>query len=502
MATTEARARKGPYPMPYPAPDDAVMDYKMFIGGEWVESVSGERFDVWSPGDGSLIGSVPKGVEADVHRAIEAATKAQKEMAKLSIPARAKLLFKASEIAYRRLEHDAHVLCRECGKTITEARDEIDHYSAPHFIEAAEGIKRYRGRINPSIQEDTLNKRILVIRQPMGVIGIISPWNWPHDIPNIAATHALAAGNAVILKPASTTPYSALMLAEVFEEAGFPAGAVNVVTGPGGVVGEELVSNPGTHAIHFTGETVTGEHLTRIAGIKRLMLELGGNGPLVVMDDANIEEAVEATITGCFYLAGQVCTASERILVHEAVHDEFVEKLVERAKQVKVGNPLDEDTDMGPLNNPGNRAKVQSHFDDARERGGTFLMGGNIEGMYADVTIVDGVTSDFLMARDETFGPVAPIMTFKDIDECLRIANETPYGLQGAAFTSSLRTAFLLGEGIECGTVLINETNNCWDQLSPFGGVKKSGLGRELSDWCFDELTEIKQLNIDISKVK
>jgi len=502
MATTEAGVRQGPYPTPYPAPDDAVMDYKMFIGGEWVESVSGERFDVWSPGDGSLIGSVPKGVEADVHKAIEAAKKAQKEMAKLSIPARSKLLFKASEVAYRRLEHDARVLCRECGKTITEARDEIDHYSAPHFIEAAEGIKRYRGRINPSIQEDTLNKRILVIHQPMGVIGVISPWNWPHDIPNIAVTHALAAGNAVILKPASTTPYSALMLAEVYEEAGFPKGSVNVVTGPGGVVGEELVSDPGTNAIHFTGETATGEHLTRIAGIKRLMLELGGNGPLVVMDDANLDEAVEATITGCFYLAGQVCTASERILVHEAIHDEFVEKLVARAKQVKVGNPLDDDTDMGPLNNPGNIAKVQAHYDDARERGGTFLMGGNIEGMYSDVTVVDGVTSDFLMARDETFGPVAPIMTFKDIDECLRIANETPYGLQGAAFTSSLRTAFLLGEGIECGTVLINETNNCWDQLSPFGGVKKSGLGRELSDWCFDELTETKQLNIDISKVK
>ena len=274
MATTEVRAR-GPYPTPYPAPADPPMDYKMYIGGEWVESESGERFDVYSPGDGSLIGSVPKGTAADVQTAIAGARKAQKEMAKLSIPARAKLLFKASEIAYRRLEHDARVLCRECGKTITEARDEIEHYSAPHFIEAAEGIKRYRGRVNPSIQEDTLNKRILVIHQPMGVIGIISPWNWPHDIPNIAATHALAAGNAVIFKPASTTPYSALMLAEIFEEAGFPAGAVNVVTGPGGVVGEELVSNPGTNAIHFTGETVTGERLTRIAGIKTLMLELG-----------------------------------------------------------------------------------------------------------------------------------------------------------------------------------------------------------------------------------
>ena len=443
---TEATRAAGPYPTPYPAPADPPMDYKMYIGGEWVESESGERMDVWSPGDGSLIGSVPKGTAADVQKAIAAAKKAQKEMASLSVPARAKLLTRAGEIAFRRLEHDARVLCRECGKTITEAISEIEDYSAPHFVEAAEGIKRYRGRINPSIQEDTLNKRILVIRQPMGVIGIISPWNWPHDIPNIAATHGLAAADAIVLKPASTTPYSALMLAEIYEEAGFPKGAINVVTGPGAVVGEELVSNPGTAAIHFTGETATGERLTQIAGVKRLMLELGGNGPLVVWEDANLDEAVEATITGCFYLAGQVCTASERILVHEAVHDEFVEKLVARASRVKVGNPLDPGTDMGPLNNLGNVAKVQAHFDDAKERGGRFLLGGNIDGMYAEVTVVDGVTSDFLMARDETFGPVAPVMTFKDMDECLRIANETPYGLQGAAFTSSLRSLHSYGK--------------------------------------------------------
>ena len=502
MATVEPTTT-GPYPTPYPAPADPPMEYKMFIGGEWVESESGERFDVWSPGDGSRIGSVPKGTAADVQRAIAAAKKGQAAMAALSIPARSKLLFKASEIAFRRLEHDARVLCRECGKTITEARSEIEDYSAPHFIEAAEGIKRYRGRVNPSIQEDTLNKRILVIRQPMGVIGIISPWNWPHDIPNIAATHGLAAGDSIVMKPASTTPFSALMLAEIYEEAGFPQGRRQRRDRPrrGRRRGARQQSRDGGDPLHRRDRAPA-------SGSRRSPASSGSCSSSAATDrssswdDANIEEAVEATITGCFYLAGQVCTASERILVHEAVHDEFVEKLVARAKKVKVGNPLDPDTDMGPLNNPSNVAKVKAHFDDAKERGGKFLLGGNIDGMYADVTVVDGVTSDFLMARDETFGPVAPIMTFKDMDECLRIANETPYGLQGAAFTSSLRTAFLLGEGIECGTVLINETNNCWDQLSPFGGVKKSGLGRELSDWCFDELTEIKQLNIDISKVK
>ncbi len=478
------------------------VEKKVLIAGEWVESESGERFEVHSPGDGSLIGTVPRCTEADVQRAIDAAQEAQKVLARMSVKARAELMWRASQIADRRAEEDAVMLCREVGKTIREARDEISTYCNPHYVEAGEGIKRLRGLINPSTQEDSLDKRILIMHEPVGVVGVISPWNWPADIPNISASHALAAGNSVILKPASTTPFSAIAVAEIYEEAGFPPGSISVITGPGTTVGAELVRNPGTNAIGFTGEVETGEYITSIAGIKRLLLELGGNGPLVVMDDANLDAAVEATITGCFYLAGQVCTASERILVHEAVHDEFVDKLLARTKQIKVGDPLDESTDMGPLNNAANAEKVQTHFDDARSRGGKFLYGGGRDGLYFEPTIVDGVTSDFLMARHETFGPVAPIMTFGSVDEAIEIANETMYGLQGAAFTSNLRTAFLLGEGIKCGTVLINESNNYWDQLAPFGGMKKSGLGRELSDWMFSEVTEIKQISIDIAKVK
>jgi acyl-CoA reductase-like NAD-dependent aldehyde dehydrogenase len=478
------------------------LEKKVLIGGEWVESESGDRFEVRSPGDGSLVGTVPRCTEVDAKRAIAAAIEAQKVLARMSVKRRAEMLWRAHEIAERRAEDDAVLLCREVGKTIREARDEIRTYSNPHFIEAAEGLKRFRGLINPSTQEDSLDKRLLITHEPIGVVGVISPWNWPADIPNIAVSHGLAAGNSVILKPASTTPFSAIAIAEIYQEAGFPAGSVSVLTGPGPTVGAELARNPGTNAISFTGETKTGESITQIAGIKRLLLEMGGNGPLVVMDDANLEAAVEAAITGCFYLAGQVCTASERILVHDAIHDEFVERLVARTKQLRVGDPLDERTDMGPLNNRANADKVQAHLDDARARGGTFLLGGGSDGLYFEPTIVDDVTSDFLMAREETFGPVAPIMRFGSLDEAIEIANETPYGLQGAAFTSNLRTAFLLGEGIRCGTVLINETNNYWDQLAPFGGMKKSGLGRELSDWILAELTEVKQISIDISKVK
>lgn len=482
--------------------DPSPIEKKLFIGGAWVDSVSGEVFEVRSPGDGSLVGTVPRATEKDVQNAIDAAKEAQKVLERMSVRRRAELLWKAYAIAERRAEEDAVVLCRECGKTISEARTEVSVYNNPHYIEAAEGLKRFRGAVHPWTQSDEPDKRIFVTHEPVGVVGIISPWNWPIDIPNIAASHALAVGNAIIMKPASTTPFSVINLAEVYEEAGFPPGSVNVVTGPGPTVGAELVRNPGTNAIHFTGETETGEYLTQIAGVKRLLLELGGNGPLVVMDDANIDHAIEAAIMGCFYIAGQVCTASERILVHDRVHDEYVEKLIARAREVRVGDPLDDSTDMGPLNNVANARKVQAHFDDARERGGEFVLGGGSDGLYFEPTIVDGVTSDFLMARDETFGPVAPIMRFGDLEEAIAIANETPYGLQGAAFTSSLRTAFLLGEGIKCGTVHINETNNTWDQLSPFGGCKKSGLGRELTNYVMEELTVVKQITFDFAKVR
>lgn len=479
-----------------------ILEKRVLIGGDWIESESGDRFEVHSPGDGTLIGSVPRCTERDVQIAVDAARDGHEALTKLSVKRRAEMLWDAARIAERRAEEDAVLLCREVGKTIREARDEISVYSNPHYVEAAEGIKRFRGLINPSTQEDSNDKRLLITHEPVGVVGVISPWNWPGDIPNIAASHALAAGNAVILKPASTTPFSAIALAEIYQEAGFPPGSISVLTGPGDIVGSELVRNPGTNAISFTGEIATGEHITRIAGIKRLLLEMGGNGPLVIMDDANLDAAADAAITGCFYLAGQVCTASERILVHEAIHDSFIEKLLERTKGIRVGDPLDESTDMGPLNNQANAEKVQRHIDDAKARGGRFLTGGGSDGLYFEPAVIDGVTPDFLMAREETFGPVAPIMTFATLDEAIEISNQGSYGLQGAAFTSDLRTAFLLGEGIKCGTVLINETNNYWDQLAPFGGMRKSGLGRELSDWILAELTEVKQISIDIAKVR
>jgi len=482
---------------------DKLIERKVFIGGEWVESESGERYEVQYPGDGRVIGTVPKCTRKDTQKAIDAAIEGQKAMAKFSVMARVNMLYKALDVATKRTEEASRILCMEVGKTINEARDEVGVFSWSHFTEAAEGIKRHRGLTCPSTQEDTTNKRIIINHEPIGVVVVISPYNWPSDIPNIAIPHALAAGNSVIMKPASTTPFSNIILCEILQEAGFPPGSVNVVTGPGSTVGDELVSNPGTNAIHFTGETKTGERITRRAGIKKLLLELGGNGPLVVMDDANIDAAVEGTVLGCYYLAGQVCTASERILVHKDVHREFVDKLVERTKQVKMRDPLDEEADMGPLNNEQILEKVMAHYEDAKQKGAKFLIGGgNPTGLFVEPTVIDEVTQDMLVAQEETFGPVAPIITFSTIDEAVEIANGTPYGLQAAAFTSSLKNAFYLGENIKAGAVNINESNNYWDQMASFGGCKQSGLGRELSTWILDELTEQKQILFDIAKVK
>ena len=305
-------------------------------------------------------------------------------------------------------------------------------------------------------------------------MGIISPWELRADIPNIAATHALAVGDAIVQKPASTTPFSVINLAEVYEEAGFPPGFVNVVTGPGKTVGAELVRNPGTNAIHFTGETTTGEYLTQIAGVKRLLLELGGNGPLVVMDDANIDQAVEAAIVGLFYLAGQALHRLGARPRPRGCARPVRREASGATRNLRVRDPLDETTDMGPLNNLANVQKVQEHIDDARARGGEFVCGGTIEGLYCQPTIVDGVTSEFLMARDETFRPGGPDHDVLHDRRGHRDRQRYPYGLQGAAFTSNLRTAWLLGEGIKCGTVHINDTNNTWNSSRPSAAARRA----------------------------
>jgi succinate-semialdehyde dehydrogenase/glutarate-semialdehyde dehydrogenase len=373
-------------------------------------------------------------------------------------------------------------------------------YGWGHFRRAAEDMLRFRGMTLPNSETRSNSKRMFVQQYPLGVVGVISPFNFPVDIPAIAITYALVAGNTVVWKPSEHCPGSTGRYAQIFHDAGFPAGVFNYVPGYGDA-GEVLVESPEVRGLFFTGSTRVGRKIAAAAGagLKRTLLELGGNGPIIVHRDADLDRAVEATITGCFYMAGQVCTAAERVLVHEEIHDAFVAQLVTRTKELRIGNPLDEATDMGPLCNDNVLKQVVSHVEDARVKGAEVLQTAEVNGRLYPPTILVNVNDDMLITREETFGPVAPIMKYRDIDEALQIANSTEFGLNAAAFTNDFRDAWRFVDGLEHGTVLINETTNYWDQLAPFGGAKSSGLGRELSSWALSAFTETKTIVFDVS---
>jgi acyl-CoA reductase-like NAD-dependent aldehyde dehydrogenase len=371
-------------------------------------------------------------------------------------------------------------------------------YTPDHFRRAAEDVLRHAGKVLPSTQERAGSKRIIVVQQPVGVVAAVTPWNFPVDIAGIPVVYGLAVGCTAVWKPSEHAPLCASMFAELIHDAGFPPGTLNVVHGRGDV-GSALVKHPGVASVVFTGSSRTGEQVARDAGLKNRVLELGGNGPQIVLADADLEKAADAAIVGCFYLAGQCCTAAERILVHESVKDAFVAALTERTKALTVGDPLDEETDMGPLCIPEVLARTQEHIRDAVEQGARIVYGGGHQGQLHEPTILDGVTSAMRIAKEETFGPVAPVMTFRTLDEALEIANETDYGLTASVFTRSLHDAWKAAEELRHGTVHVNETTNYWDQLAPFGGAKKSGAGRELAGWIIDALTETKQITFDLS---
>jgi acyl-CoA reductase-like NAD-dependent aldehyde dehydrogenase len=467
-----------------------------YIGGEWVPG-DGEEIEVRSPATGDLLGSVVGSTAAQVDEAVAAAAKAFRDWRKVSLLERVDLCRRAFELCTERSEELAQLISREVGKTIRESREEMIEYTADHFRRASEDVLRHAGRVLPSTQERSNDKRIIVVQEPVGVVAAITPWNFPVDIAGIPIVYGLAVGCTVVWKPSEQAPLCANMFAEVIHDAGFPPGTLNVVHGRG-EAGSALVRHPGVASVVFTGSSQTGEQVARDAGLKNRVLELGGNGPQIVLADADLDKAADAAVVGCFYLAGQCCTAAERILVHESVKDAFVDALVERTKALRVGDPLDEVTDMGPLCTEAVLARTQEHLADAREKGARIVLGGGHEGLFHEPTILDGVTSEMRIAKEETFGPVAPIMSFETLDEALEIANETEYGLTASVFTRSLHDAWRAAEELRHGTVHVNETTNYWDQLAPFGGAKASGAGRELAGWIIDALTETKQITFDV----
>ena len=475
----------------------------MHVGGQWVESESGARTESTSPATGETIGSVPEGTREDARRAIAAANAAARDWAARSAFERAAALNRIAELVEERRDELARTLTLDQGKPLhAEAYGEVDEL-AEYWRMAAADATRLEGSMPPSVDA---SKRVLAYRVPRGVVGLITPWNWPYTMPAEVLAPALASGNAVVWVPAPSTSMCAVALAECIVDSGLPAGVFNMVTGPGPVVGDEVAGNPGTHAIGFIGSIATGTHIARRAAGKALLLEMGGNGPLVVMEDADVEAAVEAAVMACFLCAGQSCTAGERFLVHESVHDEFVERLrAVVAAKVKLGDPFDEATTMGPLNNEPNAAKMDRHVADAVERGAVTVAGGSrAQGfptnLYWEPTVLDRVTDEMEVAREETFGPVVPISSIRSDDEALHLVNESPYGLLVAVWTRDLRRGLRFAEETRAGWVNVNESTNYWESHLPFGGRagSQSGVGRVGGRYPMETFTEPKTVILSL----
>jgi acyl-CoA reductase-like NAD-dependent aldehyde dehydrogenase len=483
-----------------------ILEKQVLINGEWVESDSGDRFEVCCPGDGRVVGTVPRCTRTDVQKAVAAAKEGQKALVKLSLLKRIELLHKAVEIAGKSDEAASRILCKESGKPLQQSISEagpLNGYSWSNFHVATANVKSHRGLTLPNVTEDSNNKRIMQIFEPVGVVANISTFSYPSEMPNCTIPYALALGNSVIVKPSSGSPFSAILIAEALHAAGFPPGSINVLTGPGSEVGGELVSSPGVDAVNFFGQEKTGETIAAKAALKKLLFAIVSNNALIVMDDANIEEAVNAALGGCYSHNGQSPISTRRILVHKDVHSRFVDLFVEKTKGLVFGEPLDEKTDVGPVNNQTVLETTMALIEDARKKGGKFLTGGNnTKGLYIEPTIIDGVTEDMAITQEVTMGPVTAVMTFGTLDEAVEMANSTRFGFQFGAFTSGLANAYYLAENIKAGSIYINEATSCWDEMAPFGGVKRSGVGRMLSDWIFNELSEVKMIMFDLGKVK
>src|SRR5918998_904597 len=418
----------------------------MYIGGEWIDSASGETFERISPVTGEVLARLPKANREDAQAAIDAANRARSHMASMPVFERAALCHAIADVLESKRKSMGEELSLEQGKPYREACDEI-LFAAELYRDAAENIKRLETSIVPSVDPD---KRILTIRQPHGVVAIITPWNFPVGIPSEYLSAALAAGNTVVWKPAPTSSIIAVRLVECFLEAGVSRGTVNPLFGEA-EVGDEMVANPGTHAVGLTGSSAVGNAVAQRAGAKPILLELGGNGPTIILDDADLERAIEGTAFGCYHNAGQICQSSERILTHNKIHDAVLEGLVEKARSIKLGHPLDETTTMGPLNNEGVATKMDEHLADAVGKGATVVTGGRrAEGyptaLYYEPTVVDGVPAESLFNHEETFGPVAPVISTEDLDEAIAMANSCRLGLCCSVFTSNLSKAFYCAE--------------------------------------------------------
>jgi succinate-semialdehyde dehydrogenase/glutarate-semialdehyde dehydrogenase len=470
---------------------------ELFIGGEWQPASDGRRFDVLDPATGGRIAQVASATVADVERAIGAAAGAFPAWARLPAPARAELLRRWYDLMHEHVDELAAILTAEQGKPLAEAAGEI-RYGAGFIEWFAEESKRLYGETIPT---NALGRRILTIRQPVGVAAAITPWNFPMAMITRKAGPALAAGCTLVIKPASETPCSALALAELARRAGLPPGVLNVVVGDAETIGDVITSSPLVRALSFTGSTEVGRLLLAKCAptVKKVALELGGNAPLIVFDDADLDVAVAGAMASKFRNAGQTCVCANRILVQSGIHDAFVERLETAVGSLRVGNGFDGDTEQGPLISESAVHKVREHIADAVEHGARVTVGGRLHergGTYFEPTVLVGARPEMLIASDETFGPVAPIFRFETEEDAIRLANSTESGLAAYFFTRDLGRTWRVGDALEFGVVGVN-TGLISYEGAPFGGVKQSGLGREGSRHGIDEYLDYKYVCVE-----
>ncbi|RME55709.1 MAG: aldehyde dehydrogenase family protein, partial [Deltaproteobacteria bacterium] len=465
-----------------------IPEYRMYIGGEWVKSASNRTTPNINPANtDENLGFFQKGTREETRQAIEAAKAAFPAWRSTPAPARGRIVQRVVEIVRARKEELARLMTLEEGKILREARGEIEKGKNVLEFYAGEGF-RIEGRTLPSEMPHTFT---YTIRQPLGVVGLITPWNFPWAIPCWKIAPAIVAGNTVVFKPATLTPLTAVKLVEIFEEAGLPKGVLNMVTGSGGEVGDELVHHPDIEAISFTGSTETGRALYTEAakGLKRVSCEMGGKNPAIVMEDANLSQAVAGVVQGAFGSTGQRCTATSRLILHRAIRDRFLEMLLAEVRKIKVGPGIDESSDMGPAVDEAQFNTDLEYIEIAQKEGATLLCGGKRasgpgleKGYFVEPTIFTDVTPGMRIAREEVFGPVLAVLTVDSFEEAIRVANDCDFGLKSALYTQDTTRAMRFIEETDVGMTHINSPTIGGEAQLPFGGIKNTGLGhREMA---------------------
>ncbi|WP_148253413.1 NAD-dependent succinate-semialdehyde dehydrogenase [Aidingimonas lacisalsi] len=474
--------------------DPTLFRQHCYIDGRWTDAEGQAAIEVTNPADNALLGTVPHLTQAQVRSAIDAADRSLPEWKARTAKQRASILRHWFDLCMEHQEDLAHILTLEQGKPLHEARGEIAYGAS--FIEwFGEEAKRIYGDVIPAHAND---RRIVVTREPVGVVAAITPWNFPNAMITRKAAAAMAAGCTVVIKPASSTPYSALALAELAERAGVPRGVLNVVTGSARDVGDELTSNPLVRKLSFTGSTAVGKVLLTACAqtVKKVSMELGGNAPFIIFEDADLDQAVAGVMASKFRNTGQTCVCANRIFVHDKIYDDFADRLATAVSAQKVGNGLKDGVALGPLINLAAVEKVEQHIEDAKAKGASVHLGGKrheLQGNFFQPTILTNVSPNSMLMHDETFGPVAPLLRFNDEDDVIRQANDTTLGLASYFYTRDVGRVWRVAEALECGIVGINE-GIISSELAPFGGVKESGIGREGSKYGIDDYIEIKYL--------